>query len=114
MLYVGNLVHAIIALLDLPQDDGGTWLVADRESVSTPELVNRIAAALKVPSPLSQLPVPLLRAGAAVTGRRAMASRLVDSLEIDSSALVKRIGPLPYSLEQGLAATAMWWRGRQN
>jgi nucleoside-diphosphate-sugar epimerase len=114
LLYVGNLVHAIIALLDAPQDDGGTWLIADRESVSTPELVNHIAAALKVPSPLSQLPVPLLRAGAAVTGRRAMASRLVDSLEIDASALVKRIGPLPYSLEQGLAATAAWWRGRQN
>jgi nucleoside-diphosphate-sugar epimerase len=62
LLYVGNLVHAIIALLDSPLDDGGTWLVADRESVSTPELVNRIAAALKVPSPLSHLPVPLLRA----------------------------------------------------
>ena len=88
--------------------------MADRESVSTPELVNRIAAALKIPSPLSQVPVPLLRAGAAVTGRRAMASRLVDSLEIDTSALVSKIGPLPYSLDQGLAATAAWWRSRQD
>ena len=114
LLYVGNLVHAIIALLDAPQDEGGTWLIADREPVSTPELVNRIAAALKIPSPLSQLPVPLLRAGAAVTGRRAMASRLVDSLEIDASALLQRIGPLPYSLEQGLTETAAWWRSRQN
>lgn len=113
LLYVGNLVHAIIALLDAPQDDSGTWLIADRESVSTPELVNRIAAALKIPSPISQLPVPLLRAGAAVTGRRAMASRLVDSLEVDTAALVQRIGPLPYSLDQGLAATAAWWRSRQ-
>jgi UDP-N-acetyl-alpha-D-quinovosamine dehydrogenase len=114
LLYVGNLVHAIIALLDAPQDDGGMWLVADRDSISTPELVDRIAAALKIPSPLSQMPVPLLRAGAAVTGRRAMASRLVDSLEIDASALVARIGPLPYTLEQGLAETATWWRSRQN
>ena len=78
LLYVGNLVHAIIALIDAPRDDGGTWLIADRESVSTPELVTRIAGALKIPSPLTHLPVPLLRAGAAVTGRRAMASRLVD------------------------------------
>jgi nucleoside-diphosphate-sugar epimerase len=114
LLYVGNLVHAIIALLDSPPDDGGMWLVADRESVSTPELVNRIAAALKVPSPLSHLPVPLLRAGAAFTGRRAMASRLVDSLEIDASVLVKRIGPLPYSLDEGMAATAAWWRSRRD
>lgn len=113
LLYVGNLVHAIIALLDAPQDDSGTWLIADRDAVSTPELVNRIAAALKIPSPISRLPVPLLRAGAAVTGRRAMASRLVDSLEVDTAALVQRIGPLPYSLDQGLAATAAWWRSRQ-
>ncbi|HEY3177787.1 MAG TPA: NAD-dependent epimerase/dehydratase family protein [Casimicrobiaceae bacterium] len=113
LLYVGNLIHAIVALLDSPMDDGGTWLIADRDSVSTPELVNRIAAALRIPSPLAQLPVTLLRAGAAVTGRRAMASRLVDSLEIDASALVQRIGPLPYSLDQGLAATAAWWRSRQ-
>ena len=86
LLYVGNLIYAMIALLDSPQDEGGMWLIADRESVSTPELVNRIAAALRIPSPLAKLPVTLLRAGAAVTGRRAMASRLVDSLEIDASA----------------------------
>jgi nucleoside-diphosphate-sugar epimerase len=113
LLYVGNLIHAIVALLDSPQDEGGTWLIADRESVSTPELVDRIAAALRIPSPLAKLPVTLLRAGAAVTGRRAMASRLVDSLEIDASALVQRIGALPYSLDEGLAATATWWRSRQ-
>jgi nucleoside-diphosphate-sugar epimerase len=113
LLYVGNLIHAIVALLDSPQDEGGTWLIADRESVSTPELVNRIAAALRIPSPLAKLPVTLLRAGAAVTGRRAMASRLVDSLEIDASVLAQRIGALPYSLDQGLTATAAWWRSRQ-
>jgi len=112
LLYVGNLIHAIVALLDSPQDDGGTWLIADREAVSTPELVNRIAAAMRIPSPLAKMPVTLLRAGAAVTGRRAMASRLVDSLEIDASSLVRRIGPMPYSLDQGLMATAAWWRSR--
>ena len=113
LLYVGNLIHAIVALLDSPLDESGTWLIADRDAVSTPELVNRIAAALRIPSPLAQVPVTLLRAGAAVTGKRAMASRLVDSLEIDASALVQRIGPLPYSLDQGLAATAAWWRSRR-
>jgi len=27
---------------------------------------------------------------------------------------VKRIGPLPYSLSDGMAATAAWWRSRQD
>ena len=112
LLYVGNLVHAIVALLDAPEDSGGMWLIADREAVSTPELVDRIAGALKRPAPLAPIPVTLLRAGAAITGRSAVASRLVDSLEIDASSLAGRIGPLPYSMDQGLAATAAWWRER--
>src|SRR2546430_12945301 len=104
LLYVGNLIHAIVALLDSPQDDGGTWVIADRESVSTPELVNRIAAALRIPSPLAQVPVTLLRAGEADTGRQGMASRLVDYLEIDHSVLGAQSGTLPSPLHTGLPA----------
>jgi len=40
----------------------------------------------------------------------AVASRVLGSLEIDASALAARIGPLPFSLDDGLAATAAWWR----
>ena len=113
LLYVGNLVHSIEALADAPMYDGGTWLVADRESVSTPQLAQRIGEALGHPARLVPIPVGVLSAAAAMMGRAALMSRLAGTLEIDSRALTSRIGPLPFTLDQGLAATARWWRRRQ-
>jgi nucleoside-diphosphate-sugar epimerase len=112
VLYVGNLVHAIVALLDAPTETGQTWVVADRETVSTRELVRRVATALGKPARLVPVPVGLLSAGAAMLRRRDLVPRLVGSLEIDASALAARIGPPPYSLDEGLAKTAEWWRTR--
>lgn len=110
LLYVGNLAHAIVALLDAHA--AGTWTVADRETVSTRDLVRRIAIALGKPARLVPVPVRLLAAGAVVLGRRDLAPRLLGSLEIDASALASRIGPPPYSLDEGLAKTVEWWRNR--
>jgi nucleoside-diphosphate-sugar epimerase len=110
LLYVGNLVHAIVGLLDAPTHAAGTWVIADREAVSTRELVRRIAGALGKPARLVPVPVGLLGAGAVALRRRELVSRLTGSLEIDASALALRIGPPPYSLDEGLAATAQWWR----
>lgn len=113
LLYAGNLAHAIVALLDAPTS-GGTWLVADREAVATRDLVRRIAAAMARPARLVSMPDGLLTAGAVALRRRELLARLVGSLEIDASALALRIGPPPYSLEEGLAATAQWWRSRSS
>jgi UDP-N-acetyl-alpha-D-quinovosamine dehydrogenase len=112
LLYVGNLVHAIVALIDAPAYDGGTWLVADREAVSTPELVRRMGNALGHQARLVPVPVGLLAAGAALVGRRTLVPRIAGTLEIDAGALTARIGPLPFTLDQGLAATALWWHRR--
>ncbi len=111
LLYVGNLVHAIVALIDGAAGEG-TWLIADRESVSTPELARRIAAALRQRARLVPLPVGLLKFAATAAGQRALVPRLTDSLEVDASPLAARIGPLPYSLDEGLADTAAWWTSR--
>ena len=112
LLYVGNLVHAIAALLDLRDPAGGAWLAADGEPVATPELVRRIAAALGVAPRVAKVPLPLLALAARATGRGALLQRTVASLEVDASPLARRIGPSPFTLEQGLAATAAWWRLR--
>jgi nucleoside-diphosphate-sugar epimerase len=111
LLYVGNLVHAIVALIDGAASEG-TWLIADRESVSTPELARRIAAALRQRARLVPLPVGLLKFAATAAGQRALVPRLTGSLEVDASPLAARIGPLPYSLDEGLADTAAWWASR--
>jgi len=112
LLYVGNLAHAIAALVDAPAPVPGTFVIADLDAVSTPELARRMAGAMGKRVLLLPVPAPFITAAATATGRAAVASRVIGSLEIDASALAARIGPLPFSLDDGLAATAAWWRAR--
>mgnify|MGYP003559336940 CR=1 FL=1 len=101
-----------VALVDAPDALGGAWLAADGEAIATPELVRRVAAALGVTPRLPKVPPLLLALAAAATGRGALLQRTVASLEVDALPLVRRIGALPFTLDQGLAATAAWWRLR--
>jgi len=114
LLYVGNLVQAIVALVDAPGTVGGAWLAADGEAVSTAELVRRIASALEVPPRVLNVPKPLVVLAARATGRGAMIARTVESLEVDASPLANRIGPPFFTLDRGLAATAAWWKLRHS
>jgi UDP-glucose 4-epimerase len=86
---------------------------ADAESVSTAQLIEKIARGLGVKARLYHVPAPLLRAGAAISGQRGAVARLLDSLEVDAT----RFGELaqwtpPATLDEGLAATVAWWRLR--
>jgi nucleoside-diphosphate-sugar epimerase len=112
LLYVGNLVQAIVALIDAPGSVAGRWLAADGEAVSTAELVRRIATALNVPARVLDVPKPLVVLAAKATGRGALLARTVESLEVDASPLAERIGPPFFTLDRGLAATAAWWKLR--
>jgi nucleoside-diphosphate-sugar epimerase len=117
LVYIGNLVDAIIACMDAPAAaaDGKTFLVSDGEDVSTPALVRKLAAALGTAPRLLPCPPALLHVGAALLGKRAAAMRLTGSLAVDSSALRLQIGWQPrYSLDQGLNATAQWYHQSQN
>lgn len=112
LLYVGNLAAAIAALLDVVEPPRGSWLIADGEPVSTPDLARRMAAALGVASRLLPVPLPLLDMAARVAGRRADLARVATSLAVDAAPLARLIGSPPWTLDQGLAATAKWWRAR--
>jgi UDP-glucose 4-epimerase len=112
LLYVGNLTHAVAALLDVSGSVGGAWLAADGEAVSTAELARRIASALGVEHRVTHVPGPILALAARATGRGALLRRTVSWLEVDASPLVRRIGPPSFTLDRGLAATVAWWRLR--
>lgn len=115
LLYVGNLVEAIAAALDCIDPVRGVHFVADAESVSTPGLVRAMAAALKEPSRVINVPVGLLRVGGFLTGRGAMIERLVGSLEVDTASFRAATAWVPrHSLADGLRATAAWWRTRHS
>lgn len=111
LLYVGNLVDAIITCLEHPAAAGQTYLVSDGEDVSTPELIKRIANALQRPARLLPVPPAVLRFAGRLTGKSAEVERLLDSLVIDSSKIRRELDwKPPYTMEQGLAETARWFK----
>jgi nucleoside-diphosphate-sugar epimerase len=114
LLYVGNAVSAFEAALAAAGLSGEALPIADAETVSTPELVVRLARALSVEPHLFAVPAPFLRGAATMVGRGADAARLLDSLEVDALRFSALTGwTPPYSLDHGLGATAAWWRKRR-
>ena len=106
LLYVGNLCDAIARCLEAEAPDGRTFFVADGAPVSTPQLCRAIGDALGRPARLFSFPVPLLEL---IPGLK----RLTRSLEADDSAMRRELDwRAPYSFEQGLRATAEWYRSR--
>ena len=115
LLYVGNLAAAIDAALDVPAPPAGVHFVTDAESVSVPALITGVAKALGVAVRLKPVPVRLLRFAGRVSGRRALIERLVGTLEGDPASFINATDWWPpYTLAEGLAETARWWKLRHS
>ena len=113
VVFVGNLVDAIIAAALSPAAPGNTYLVSDGEDVSTPDLVRALATALNVPARLLPCPAVLLNFTAAVIGRLDAAARLTGSLQVDGSKIRRQLGWQPHvTLAAGLAETARWYHAQ--
>ena len=104
LVYVGNLVDAILACLNRPAAAGRTFLVSDGEDLSTPELLRRCARAMGTKARLWSCSVSLLRTAAVLTGQRAFLERLAGSLAVDASALTAALDwRAPFSVDEGMA-----------
>jgi nucleoside-diphosphate-sugar epimerase len=113
LVYVGNLVDALIACATHPAAAGQTYLVSDGEDVSTAMLVENIARTLGRSSRSFHFPPNVLRAAATMLGRAEQMDRLFGSLRVNDQKLRSELGWVPpYTLEQGLRATADWYRDR--
>jgi nucleoside-diphosphate-sugar epimerase len=111
LVYVGNLVHALEACLSHPEAAGRTFFVSDDHDVSSPELVREIAVALERKPRLFPFPPALLRGISLLTGSSEQVARLTGSLQVDVSSIKSALGWLPpFTLQQGLAQTASWYR----
>lgn len=111
LLYVGNLVDALAVCATHPNAAGQTYLVSDGEDVSTPELVRRTASALGVPARLFHFPIPLMMLASKLTGKSAAVNRLTGSLTVDSSKIRNELGwEPPFTMDEGLQATAQWFK----
>ncbi|HEY0150731.1 MAG TPA: NAD-dependent epimerase/dehydratase family protein [Longimicrobium sp.] len=119
--YAGNVVAAIETVLTAPAARRATLFVSDDDDVSTPELVRRIAAALGVSARIVPCPraIARLAARAGDVVSRAVPvpfttgalERLTGSLCVDVGAL-RGLGWAPrYTMAEGMADTARWYRG---
>jgi nucleoside-diphosphate-sugar epimerase len=112
LIFLGNLVAAIERAVALPPDAGSrTFLLRDGEDLSTTELVRRLGAALGRRPPLVPVPPSWLRLALGALGRSAAADRLLGSLAVDDSRIRRELAWVPpFSVDQGLAATAASFR----
>ena len=115
LVYVGNLVDALITCATHPNAAGQTYLVSDGADISTATLVSEIARALECSDRSFYFPPAVLRAIASLLGKSAQVDRLFGSLQIDSQKIRTELGWTPpytlqQGLQQGLQATADWYR----
>ncbi len=104
LVFVDNLVDAIVRALEHPAAAGRTYVVSDGEDVSTPELIARIAAALGRPPRLFAFPPALLRFAGTLLGRGDEIGRLLDDMAVDGSRIRRELGwTPPFSVDEGLA-----------
>lgn len=110
LLFVGNLVSALIVCATHPAAARQAFLVCDGEDVSTAMLVEKIAQAMGCNSRSFYFPPKLLRVVAAMLGRSEQVDRLFGSLRVCDDKIRSELGYVPpYSLDQGIHETANWY-----
>lgn len=110
LVALDNLVDLIVTCIDHPAAANQTFLASDGEDLSTTELLRRIGKALGKPARLLPIPASLLELGAALLGKRAVAQRLLGSLQVDISHTCNTLGwKPPVTLDQALAKTARYY-----
>ncbi len=113
IIYIGNIVDALITCVQHPGAAGSTYLVNDNGDVSTPQLIRDIARMMNRPARLWPVPPTLLRLAGRITGKSSEVDRLVRSLQIDSTKIRNELGwSPPYSTMQGLTETAEWFNNK--
>jgi nucleoside-diphosphate-sugar epimerase len=107
LVAVDNLVDLIVTCFDHPAAANQVFLASDGEDVSTTQLLRKLAAALGKPARLLPVSARLMGGVAALLGKRALADRILGSLQVDISKNRKLLGWIPpVTLDQALGLTA--------
>ncbi|WP_286220271.1 UDP-glucose 4-epimerase family protein [Marinobacter apostichopi] len=103
LVALDNLMDLIINCIDNPAAANQVFLVSDGEDLSTSELLRCVGKAMGQPARLLPVPAELLQFGAMVLGKKAMAQRLLGSLQVDISKTRELLGwEPPVSVDEGL------------
>lgn len=103
LVAVDNLVDLIITCIDHPAAANQVFLAGDGQDLSTTELLRGVALAMGKPARLIPVPSSLLMLAATLLGKKAVAQRLLGSLQVDISKARNLLGwEPPVSVEEGL------------
>lgn len=104
LVALDNLVDLIVTCVDNPAAANQVFLAGDGQDLSTTELLRGVANATGKSAWLLPVPAGLLMLGASMLGKRAVAQRLLGSLQVDISKAREILGwQPPVSVEEGLA-----------
>ena len=106
LVYIENLVDALILCSTHPNAAGKTYLVSDGEDVSTVELLRQVGEAMGQPARLFSCSPILLKLAGRLIGKSEQLDRLLGSLQVDSSKIRKELGWVPaVSFAEGIKKT---------
>lgn len=113
---VDNLVDFVCHCLDHPQAANQAFLICDRESLSTPELLRKVAMLLNRKSRLFPFPLTLLAIGSFILGKKAVFDKLVKSYQISADKAQQLLGwQPPFAADTGLKKTIVaYTRGQSS
>lgn len=114
LVAIGNLVDLVVTCIDHPAATNNTFLVSDGEDLSTTQLLQRMAHALDKKARLLPIPAGMLNLAASILGKKTIAQRLCDSLQVDINQTRELLhwAP-PVSTERSLRQTADHYRDKQ-
>jgi len=100
---IDNLVDLIVRCIDHPAAANQVFLAGDGRDLSTTELLRLVGDAMGRPARLIPVPAGVLKLSAALLGRKAMAQRLLGSLQVDISQTCETLDwQPPFTVEEGL------------
>ncbi|MDR9425926.1 MAG: SDR family oxidoreductase [Marinobacter sp.] len=103
LVALDNLVDLIITCIDHPAAANQVFLAGDGQDVSTTELLRGVGRAMGKPARLIPVPAGMLMFGAGLLGKKAVAQRLLGSLQVDISKARNLLGwQPPLAVEDGL------------
>lgn len=110
LVALDNLTDFILTCAEHAAAANETFLVSDGDDLSTADLVRRLARAMGRSARLLSIPPTALMTAATLLGKRAMARRLVGSLQVNISKAQRQLGwRPPVSVDEGLRRAAASW-----
>jgi nucleoside-diphosphate-sugar epimerase len=104
LVSLDNLVDLIVTCINHPKAANEVFLAGDGQDLSTADLFRGVAKAAGVSSLLFPVPVSVLMFVASLLGKKAVAQRLLGSLQVDISKASDLLGwTPPISVEEGLS-----------